>query len=115
MTDRWAPFLAAVETERVRTSAQAAALRREFDEIVEGAELTSTDDEHDPDGSTIAYERAKAWALLRQALADLADLDVALARAADGTAGTCEVCGGTIVIERLLALPHTRRCVRCAS
>ena len=35
--------------------------------IVEGSELTSTDDEHDPEGATIAYERTQAIALLRQA------------------------------------------------
>lgn len=104
----------ALAQERRRTLHQIDALRRDFDDIVEAAELTSTDDEHDPDGATIAYERAKAWALLRQARADLEALDDVERRLADGSVATCELCAGPIALERLLALPHTRRCIRCA-
>jgi RNA polymerase-binding transcription factor DksA len=103
-----------VDDERQRTVAQIAGLQRTYTDIVEAAELTSTDDEHDPDGSTIAYERAQVWALLRQAREDLGALDEALARIDDGTVVTCDGCGGAIALERLLALPNTRRCIRCA-
>jgi RNA polymerase-binding transcription factor DksA len=104
----------AIDAERRRTMAQIAGLQRTYTDIVEAAELTSTDDEHDPDGSTIAYERAQVWALLRQARADLGGFDEALTRIDDGTIGTCGGCGGPIGGERLLALPHTRQCIRCA-
>jgi RNA polymerase-binding transcription factor DksA len=105
---------AAIEDDRRRTARQIDALRSTYTDIVEAAELTSTDDEHDPDGSTIAYERAQVWALLRQARADLDDLDRALARLADGTITVCATCHGPIAADRLLALPHTRSCIRCA-
>ena len=105
---------AAIEDDRRRTVEQVDALQRTYTDIVEAAELTSTDDEHDPDGSTIAYERAQVWALLRQARADLADLDGALGRLADGSITVCVGCGGAIAAERLLALPHTRVCIACA-
>ena len=62
--------LAAVEAEQERTARQVASLEAIVATIVEGSELTSTDDEHDPEGATIAYERAQAIALLRQARAD---------------------------------------------
>ena len=63
--------LAVVEAEQERTVRQIASLEAVVAAIVEGSELTSTDDEHDPEGATIAYERAQASALLRQARADL--------------------------------------------
>ena len=58
---------AAIAEERRRGGEQIDALQRGFNDIVEAAELTSTDDEHDPEGATIAYERAQVWSLLRQA------------------------------------------------
>ena len=104
----------AVATERARTIEQIANLARNLAGIVDAAELTSTDDEHDPEGATIAYERAQVSALLRQARADLGALDDALERVDSGTAGTCEVCEGPIAVARLLALPAARTCIRCA-
>ena len=106
---------AAIEVERERIAEQMASLEQSFAGIVDGTELTSTDDEHDPEGTTIAYERAQVSALLHQARADMDSLERALARVDDGTALTCELCGGAIALERLLALPMTRSCVNCAS
>ena len=105
----------AIEAEHRRVSEQISDLRTSFAGIVDAAELTSTDDEHDPEGATIAYERAQVSALLRQAEEDLEALDLALERVDNGTAQTCESCGGPIAVERLLALPTTRLCIRCAS
>ncbi len=104
----------AIEVARDRTSDQIAALERSFAGIVEAAELTSTDDEHDPEGATIAYERAQVAALLRQARDDLVALDEALVRIDGGTDPRCAVCGGPIALDRLLALPSTRTCISCA-
>jgi DnaK suppressor protein len=106
---------AAIEIERARTVDQIVGLERTFAGIVEAAELTSTDDEHDPEGATIAYERAQVSALLRQARDDLVALDGSLDRIASGTIGTCAVCSGPIALDRLLALPSTRTCIRCAT
>ena len=72
------------------------------------------DDEHDPEGQTIAFERQQVAALLRGALAHLCDLDRAVARIAAGTYGSCVGCGGPIHPERLAARPATGTCVTCA-
>jgi DnaK suppressor protein len=104
----------AIAAERRRTIRQIADLERSFAGIVDAAELTSTDDEHDPEGATIAYERAQVWALLEQARADLGSLDLAGDRLRDGSILTCTVCGQPIAVERVLALPGVTTCVRCA-
>jgi DnaK suppressor protein len=100
--------------ERERTAAQIEALSREFDGIVEAAELVATDDEHDPEGHTIAFERQQVAALLRDARSHLADIDDALARVAASSYGTCESCGGPIAPARLAARPAARTCITCA-
>ena len=105
----------AIEVARARVADQIDNLRQSVAGIVEAAELTSTDDEHDPEGTTIAYERAQATALLSQAGDDLTALDSALGRIDNGTVETCEQCGDAIALERLLALPGTTTCIRCAS
>jgi DnaK suppressor protein len=105
----------AIGVERRRVEGQITNLQRSFDGIVGAAELTSTDDEHDPEGATIAYERAQVSALLGQARDDLVGLDAALGRIDDGTADQCAMCGGPIALERLLALPGVTTCIGCAS
>jgi DnaK suppressor protein len=106
---------AALAIERDRVAEQIANLQRSFTEIVDSSALASPDDEHDPEGVTIAYERAQVSGLLQQARDDLVDLDAALERIDDGTALTCATCGGPIALERLLALPGTSTCIGCAS
>jgi RNA polymerase-binding transcription factor DksA len=103
----------AIAAARAHAAAQVESLRRTFDDIVASTELAN-DDEHDPDGSTIAFERAKVTALCRAAELQLAELDAAAARLEGGVYGTCEVCGAPIPEERLHALPTARACVRCA-
>ncbi len=41
---------------------------------------------------------------------ELDDVDRALHRLHDGTYGACEVCGGSIGEDRLVAVPTLRRC-----
>ena len=94
---------------------QVASLEAIVAAIVEGAELTSTDDEHDPEGATIAYERAQASALLRQARADGAALVVTRRQLEQADAVCCAVCGREIDLERVATLPTTSRCVQCAA
>jgi DnaK suppressor protein len=107
--------LALIATARDETARLAASLARQRDGIVEASEFTSNDDEHDPEGVTIAFERAQVQALLRQAQDDLVALDRAAERVRAGTYGTCERCGGPIAEERLAALPATRICIACAN
>ena len=65
------PGAADLLAERARTTAQIEALSRDFDSFVEAAELVATDDEHDPEGHTIAFERQQVAALLRDARSHL--------------------------------------------
>jgi RNA polymerase-binding transcription factor DksA len=103
-----------LRAERQRVADQVDALRSDFAAIVAASEFTAADDEHDPDGATIGFERAQVSALLDRGQRRLAALDRALARLANGTYGSCERCGAAISPERLAALPDTTRCVRCA-
>ena len=82
--------------------------------LVEAAALSPPDDEHDPEGSTVGFERALVLDLLGQADADLAALDAAMERLDAGAYGACEGCGGPIGAERLAAHPTTTQCVACA-
>lgn len=100
--------------QRTETLALVESLEGRLAGIIESARHTSGDDEHDPEGVTIAFERAQVAGLLDQARADLAALDAAADRLAAGTYGVCTRCGGPIAEERLEALPTTTRCIRCA-
>ena len=101
----------ALVAELGRTEEQAVSLARQFDDIVTAAEMSNTDDEHDPEGTTIAFERAQVSALHSQAIRDVAALQRTLTNLDDSDFGACERCGGQIGFERLVALPATRRCV----
>ncbi len=95
--------------------ARAAGLRRDLDDIVASAALSPPDDEHDPEGSTIGFERAMVIDLLRRAEADLRELDSAVARLEAGTYGTCRRCGHPIAADRLAAHPVAQTCVGCVA
>jgi DnaK suppressor protein len=101
--------------ERERTAAQIADLGRQFDAIVASAQFDSVDDEHDPDGATIGFERAQTAALLDGARHHLAEIDRALERLVAGTYGVCEQCADVIAPERLAARLATTTCIRCAT
>lgn len=90
-------------------------LRTELDGIIAAQEADPPDDEHDVEGSSVGFERARVTALLAAAESTLADLDVAERRKAAGSYGRCEVCGADIGVDRLDAVPTTRRCVGCAA
>jgi DnaK suppressor protein len=104
-----------VEAEQERTARQVASLEAVVAAIVEASELTSTDDEHDPEGATIAYERAQAIALLRQARADIDALVATRRQLVREQRVVCVGCGRDIDLERVAALPTASRCVRCAA
>ena len=101
-------------SERDVVRAQVEALTREFDSVVAASRSSNADDEHDPEGATIAFERQQVVALLEQAQRRLADVDAALARRAAGDYGICESCGRPIAAERLAARPAARTCIDCA-
>lgn len=105
---------AALRQLRAETEQRAAALEAGFDAVVEAASDVATDDEHDPEGHTIAWERQQIAGLLDAARSTLTAIDAAERRLADGTYGVCAACGCSIADVRLAALPTTETCVGCA-
>jgi DnaK suppressor protein len=99
--------------ERARMTHQLAQLRRDFDAMVEAALDSNADDEHDPEGATIAFERSQIDTLIRQTEGHLLEIDRALSRLGDETYGICQSCGGAIPAARLDARPTARTCVSC--
>ncbi len=104
---------ALLDVERDRTRDRIASLISDLDDIVAGLAHSNVDDEHDPEGSTVAFERARVAALLEQDRAYLAAIEEAFQREASGAYGLCERCGDPIPPERLTVLPAARYCIRC--
>jgi DnaK suppressor protein len=97
--------------ERSATVERLARLREDFAGVVDATRDANSDDEHDPEGHTIAFERSQTDALVRQAEHHLTEIDAALERLAAGSYGTCETCGDPIAPGRLQARPTARTCV----
>lgn len=104
-----------LETERQQALRRLAGLTGAFDEVVAASLDSNADDEHDPEGATIAFERSQVAALVRQVQRHLAEVGAALQRLEGGTYGLCERCGQPIAEARLEARPAARTCVSCAS
>jgi len=100
---------------RDEATALAERLQGDMTAVAEAREGANVDDEHDPEGSTIAYERSQLDAVRRSALDRAADAEAALARLADGTFGRCERCSARIGAARLEARPTARLCIDCAT
>jgi len=106
---------AAIVADLDRLDEQIISLARAFDDIVAANEQANTDDEHDPEGTTIAFERSQVSALLRQAREDRDALRNTLHRVDDDLGyGVCTECRGFIGVDRLLALPAAAKCIACA-
>jgi DnaK suppressor protein len=101
--------------EREQALARLASLTGDYDAVVAASLDTNADDEHDPEGATIAFERSQIGALVRQVRHHVAEVGAALDRVEAGTYGVCEVCGRDIGAPRLEALPAARVCIACAS
>jgi len=114
MTSAEQRFASRIAEERTSTLELLAGLHQDLAGMIAAAVGANADDEHDPEGATLAYERAQLTVLLEQAETRLADLGAAEQRLRDGSYDRCERCGGPIGEQRLLARPATRRCVRCA-
>jgi DnaK suppressor protein len=105
---------ARLEEERRRTARRLADLRGSYRGFVEASKDTNADDEHDPEGATIAFERSQVGALVRQAEEHLRAVDAALDRLVDGRYGICAVCQQPIPAARLEVRPTAAACVACA-
>jgi RNA polymerase-binding transcription factor DksA len=95
-------------------AAEVARLDFDLARMIAAAQASNADDEHDPEGVTIAFEREQLSALLNGAQQTREELQRALIHLDQGTYGLCETCGQPIPAERLEARPHARSCISCA-
>jgi RNA polymerase-binding transcription factor DksA len=99
-----------LEAERTRTQAEikrlSGYLETEVDRFIDGGEDSV-------DAASDVYEREKTLAIIQMLEKKLASLDRALAVAARGRYGYCEMCGEAIDPERLAIVPQTTTCVKC--
>ncbi len=100
--------------EKTRVERQVEELAGDLQAIIDVSADTNADDEHDPEGATIGFERAQVASLLDRARSRLADLDRAEERVRAGTYGVCQRCREPIAPERLAALPAATTCIVCA-
>ena len=96
-------------------------LQQELDETL--AEIARLDERLEGDkgeyglgkGDPGIYEWEMCLALKQRAETKAKSLESALRKAEEGAYGVCEVCGRPIDPARLAILPHTKRCIHCAS
>lgn len=100
--------------ERAALLAMGHDLATSFDDIVAAAKDSNLDDEHDPEGSTIAVDRSLVSSLGRSTADRIEQIDKALARLDAGTYGRCLRCGAPIGGGRLAARPAAQTCIGCA-
>ena len=104
-----------IETRLAEAEAQRVALTQAIEDIRVSRRLTFTDDEHDPEGSTVSLDQAREAALLTMTERTVAELTSAQQRLVGGTYGICEICNLAIPPERMLARPEARQCVPCSA
>ena len=71
-------FRLLLEEERARKLALLPALRADISSAAAARQDSNVDDEHDPEGATIAFELSQASALLNQSTSGLAEVEAAL-------------------------------------
>ncbi len=103
-----------IVAERRRLQSLVDSLTANFDDLTEAADANPPDDEHDPEGHTIAFERSQLTGRRDSCLRAIAELAAAEIRLDDARSALCQGCGEPIPHERRLAVPTTTRCVECA-
>jgi DnaK suppressor protein len=98
--------------ERDEVRARLAIMTRDLVSLFAASADSNADDEHDPEGQTIAYERSQLSALIQGAQEHLCGIEAATTRLQQGSYGICEVCHQPIPAARLDARPTARTCVR---
>ena len=97
--------------ERAVLHARISQLADELGALIEASRNSNADDEHDPEGQKIAYERSQLSAVTTQSRDHLREVDAAIERLVAGKYGVCEVCRQPIDEARLDARPTARTCV----
>src|SRR4051794_9922309 len=114
-TSSLAEARAGLDADRAATLRRIEALSGDVDAVNDAVSDVATDDEHDPEGATIAFERARVGALLDQARDHLAAIAHAEQRLRDGVLDRCERCDSPIGSARREARPTATTCINCAN
>jgi DnaK suppressor protein len=101
-------------SDRERTGMLVDTVTDEMSAFVDARRDTATDDEHDPEGPTLAFERSQSSAVLAQSRQHLKEIDAALQRIDEGRYGLCTKCGNGIALGRLQVRPQAALCISCA-
>jgi DnaK suppressor protein len=90
-------------------------LKQSLTEATEDVEREPTGDPstggHIADAGSEMFERSRDLSIVKDIDVQLADVEHATARLANGTYGVCEACGKPIGTDRLAARPATRFCI----
>ncbi|MCU1505278.1 MAG: DnaK suppressor protein [Microbacteriaceae bacterium] len=97
-----------------QTLAFIAQLESDLESIRSSRQDVPTDDEHDPEGPTLAFERSQSTAVLENTKVHFNDIVSAIERLDGNSYGLCARCGEAIPFARLEARPYSRYCVECA-
>ena len=92
-----------------------ATLRADLADMVAATAGANTDDEHDPEGSTIAFERSQLVLMIEAARRRLVEVQAARTRVLTGNYGRCQRCRAEIGAARLAARPSAELCINCAA
>ena len=101
--------------ERDEVCARLASMTTDLESLFAASADSNADDEHDPEGQTIAYERSQLAALIQGARDHLAGIEAAMLQLEQGSYGICEVCHQPIPAARLDARPTARTCIQHAT
>jgi DnaK suppressor protein len=101
-------------SDRERTGLLIDTVIGEMGAFVDARRDSATDDEHDPEGPTLAFERSQSSAILGQSQQHLNEIDAALQRLDEGRYGLCTKCGNSIALGRLQVRPQAALCISCA-
>jgi len=102
------------EAQRALLDDERALLARRIDLLTVGGEIDLDFDSEFADRGQVAGEKGENLTIADSLEKQLTLVDGALARIADGTYGTCTICGNPIEPERLEAIPATDRCIKDA-
>ena len=98
-----------------RSEAELAQLEQDHASLIQASESSNADDEHDPEGATIAFEREQLVSIMTQLRRTIDGLRHCLTDLDEGRYGICVRCGEPIDPARLAVRPQATSCVTCTA
>lgn len=116
-TPRFAPRTpdALVDLLLVRRASISRCAENSRSEAIEELSHRDLSDLFDHETPSTDADAAAVLVLVHWAERRLWEIEQALARVNDGSYGYCAICGATVPLERLRAMPTTQSCVGCSS